>query len=36
MIGIAYPGDPFDDDTYLAWLVDHANRIVSALCPFLS
>jgi hypothetical protein len=36
MIDIAYPSDPFDDEAYLAWLVDHANRIVSALRPFLS
>lgn len=36
MIDIAYPGDPFDDDAYLAWLVEYANRVVSALRPFLS
>lgn len=36
MINFAYPGDPFDDDTFLAWLIENANRIVSSLRPFLA
>lgn len=36
MISMAYPGDPFDDDAYLAWLLENANRVVSILRPFLA
>jgi hypothetical protein len=36
MISMAYPGDPLDDDAYLAWLLENANRVVSTLRPFLA
>lgn len=36
MISFAYPGDPFDDHAYLAWLVENANRVISTLRPFVA
>jgi hypothetical protein len=36
MIDVAYPGDPFEDEAFLAWLLENANRVVSTLRPFLA
>lgn len=36
LLYMAYPGNPFDDDAYLAWLLENANRVVSTLRPFLA
>lgn len=33
---LPYPGDPHDDDAYLAWLLATTNRAVNALRPVLS
>ncbi len=36
LIELPYPDDPFQEKAYLAWLVENANRVVSALRPFLA
>jgi hypothetical protein len=36
MMAVAYPGDPFEDEAFLTWLLENANRVVSTLRPFLA
>ena len=36
MIDVAYPDDPLQDEAFLAWLLENANRVVSTLRPFLA
>lgn len=36
MVDMAFPGDPFDDEAFLAWLLEKANRVVSVLRPFIA